>query len=91
MPEDWRKRQGCNGVEAEAVARLPDGSLLYECPGRNLSPSTVRACTLYGHFKEGHSIASGTILGESATMMQAFGIIGAEVARRQNEELEHVR
>lgn len=87
MGPDFRLRQGCDGIGSQVVAMLPDGTHLFECPGRAVTAATLRACTLYPLWAEGRSIGAPLALDESATLVAAMRVIGSEVCAYQNEAM----
>jgi hypothetical protein len=70
---------------------LPDGSPLFECPGRTLTAETARAASWFESWTNARPIGAACALDESATLVAALRIVGAEVAARQQEELERGR
>lgn len=87
MGEDFRLRQGCDGGTTP-VARLPDGSHLFECPGRIVTRQTAAICGLYPSWEAGRSIGAATVLGESAALVAALRTIGSEINAFQREEMK---
>ncbi len=86
MGEDFRRRQGCDGAGSSPVAALTDGTVLFECPGRIVTTATARVCGLYQSWDQGRAIGAATVLDESATLVAALRVVGAEVNAHQEAE-----
>lgn len=91
MGDSFRSRQGCDGPSAEPVGYTPDGTPFYECPGRIVTPATYRACSAYPSWEAGRAIGAAALIDESATLVAALRIIGAEMGARQQEEIQRGR
>lgn len=86
MGEDFRRRQGCDGAGSSPVAALTDGTPLFECPGRTVTATTYRVCGLYPSWDKGRAIGAATVLDESATLVAALRIVGAEVQAQESKD-----
>ena len=70
---------------------LPDGTPLFECPGRSVTATTSRVCELFPCLEHGRPIGATCAIDESATLTDALRIVASEVATRQREESERGR
>lgn len=70
---------------------LPDGTPLFECPGKLASRETARVCALFPSWEAGRGIGAPCAVDESATLVAAFRLIGSEIGARQSEEANRGR
>lgn len=73
------------------MARLRDGTVLHECPGRMLTPETAAVCRLYPLLECGVLPCSGGALEQPATLMSALAVVAVEVGKYRDDEAEKAR